>query len=46
MLQNIKNEKAKMIKKIDEIMHLKLQVKNVKWLAKNNEKKKYALMIT
>ena len=46
MFQNIKKEKAKMMKKIDEIMHSKLQVKNVKWLARNNEKKKYALMIT
>ena len=30
MFQNIKKEKAKMMKKIDEIMHSKLQVKNVK----------------
>ena len=27
-------------------MHSKLQIKSVKWFAKNNEKKKYALMIT
>ena len=46
MSQNIKNEKTKMIKKIDEIMHSKLQIKNIKWFAKNNEKKKYTLMIT
>ena len=30
MFQNIENEKAKMMKKIDEIMHPKLQVENVK----------------
>ena len=30
MYKNIKKEKAEMMKKIDEIMHLKLQVKNVK----------------
>ena len=30
MLQDIKNEKTKMMKKIDEIMHLKLQIKSVK----------------
>ena len=30
MLQDIKNEKAKMMKKIDEIMHSRLQIKNVK----------------
>ena len=28
-----------------EIMHSRLQVKSVKWFTKNNEKKKYALMI-
>ena len=36
----------KRMKKIDEIMHSKLKIKSVKWLARNNEKKKYALMIT
>ena len=46
MFQNIKKEETKIIKKIDEIMHSKLQIKNVKWLAKNNKKKKYASMIT
>ena len=46
MFQNIKKEETKMMKKIDEIMHSRLQIKNVKWFAKNNEKKKYALMIT
>ena len=30
MFQDIKNEKAKMMKKIDEIMHSKLQIKSVK----------------
>ena len=45
MFQNIKKEKTKMMKKIDEIMHSKLQIKNVKWFAKNNKKKKYILMI-
>ena len=30
MFQNIKNKNAKMIEKIDEIMHSKLQIKNVK----------------
>ena len=45
MFQNIKNENAKVIKKIDEIMHSKLQIKSVKWLVKNHEKKKYVLMI-
>ena len=43
MFQNIKNENAKVIKKIDEIMHSKLQIKSVKWLVKNHEKKKYVL---
>ena len=45
MSQDIKNDEAKMIKKVDEIMHSKLQIKNVKWLARNCDKKKYALMI-
>ena len=39
MFQNIKNEDAKVIKKIDEIMHSKLQIKSVKWLIKDHEKK-------
>ena len=30
MFQDIKNDKTKMMKKIDEIIHLKLQAKNVK----------------
>ena len=30
IFQNIKNEDAKVIEKIDEIMHSKLQIKNVK----------------
>ena len=30
MFQDIKNEEIKIIKKIDEIMHSKLQIKNVK----------------
>ena len=30
IFQNIKNENAKVIKKIDEIIHSKLQIKNVK----------------
>ena len=30
MFQNIKNEKVKMMKKINKIMHLKLQMKNIK----------------
>ena len=30
MFQNIKNESAKVIEKIDEIIHLKLQIKSVK----------------
>ena len=30
MLQDIKNENTKMIEKIDEIMHSKLQIKSVK----------------
>ena len=30
MLQDIKNENAKMIKKIDEIMHSELQIKSIK----------------
>ena len=46
IFQNIKKKRMKMMKKIDEIMHSKLQIKNVKWLTKNNEKKKYALIIT
>ena len=46
MFKNIKKEKTKMMKKTDEIMHSKLQIKSVKWFAKNNEKKKYTLMIT
>ena len=46
MLQDIKKKKAKMMKKIDEIMHSRLQIKSVKWLSRNNEKKKYASMIT
>ena len=39
MFQDIKNEETKMMKKISEIMHSKLYVKNVKWLARINEKK-------
>ena len=46
MSQNIKNDETKMMKKVDEIMHLKLQIKSAKWLARNCDKKKYALMIT
>ena len=34
-----------MIEKIDEVIHLKLQIKSVKWLVKDHEKKKYVLMI-
>ena len=45
MLQDIKNDGTKMMKKVDEIMHSKLQIKSVKWLARNCNKKKYALMI-
>ena len=45
MSQDIKNDEAKMMKKVDEIMHSELQIKSVKWLAKNYDKKKYALMI-
>ena len=45
MFQDIKNENAKVIEKIDEIMHSRLQIKNVKWLIKNHEKKKYVLMM-
>ena len=46
MSQDIKKKRTKTIKKVDEIMHLKLQIKSVKWLLKNSEKKKYALIIT
>ena len=46
MLQDIKNDETKMIKKVDEIMHSKLQIKSVKWLARNCNKKEYASMIT
>ena len=35
----------KIMKKINEIMHSKLQIKSVKWFARNNKKKKYILMI-
>ena len=45
MSQNIKNENAKIIEKIDEIMHSKLQIKSVKWLIKDYKKKKYVLMM-
>ena len=45
MFQDIKNKKAKMMKKINEIMHLKLQIKNVKLFVRNNKKNKYALII-
>ena len=45
MFQDIKNDETKMMKKVDEIMHSKLQIENVKWFAKNCNKKKYALMI-
>ena len=34
-----------MIEKIDKIMYSKLQIKSVKWFAKNYEKKKYILMM-
>ena len=34
-----------MIEKINKIMHSKLQIKNVKWLIRNHEKKKYVLMM-
>ena len=46
MFQDIKKKETKMMKKINEIMHSRLQIENVKWFAKNNKKKKYALMIT
>ena len=45
MFQDIKNESAKIIEKIDEIMHSKLQIKSVKWFVKDHEKKKYVLMM-
>ena len=34
-----------MIEKTDEIMHSKLQIKNVKEFVKNHEKKKYILIM-
>ena len=39
MFQNIKKENAKIIEKTDEIMHLKIQIKNVKSFIKNHKKK-------
>ena len=45
MPQDIKNDGTKMMKKADEVMHLRLQIESVKWLAKDCDKKKYALMI-
>ena len=45
MFLNVKNEKAKMIKKVDIIMHSKLQVKEMKSFSRKNNKKKYVLMI-
>ena len=39
IFQNIKNEKAKIMQKVSKIMHSKLQIRNVKWLARNSEKK-------
>ena len=46
MLKNKKSEDAKVIKRINVIMHSKLQIKKMKWLVKKNEKKKYAFMMT
>ena len=39
MLQNIKNENAKIMKKVDVIMHSKLQIKKVKKLVKESKKR-------
>ena len=45
MFSNIKNKKAKMMKRIDDIMHSGLQIEEMKWLVKENEKKKYVLIM-
>ena len=45
MPQDIKNDGTKVVKKADEVMHSKLQIESVKWLAKDCDKKKYASMI-
>ena len=45
MFQDIKNDEAKVMKKVGEVMHPKLQIESVKWLAKDCDKKKYALII-
>ena len=45
MFLNVKNEETKTIKKVDVIMHSELQMKEMKWFSRENNKKKYALMI-
>ena len=45
MSQNIKSENAKIMKKIDVIIHSRLQIKKKEQFIKKSKKKEYAFMM-
>ncbi len=45
MFKNIKKKRTKALIKINKDIHLKMMIEKVEWLTKNNEQKRYILLI-